>query len=39
MKFCELCDNYTPSVFIEEAKEYGCETCFDAYGIELMEWR
>ena len=39
MKFCELCDNYTPSVFIDEAGENGCQTCYDAYGVELMEWR
>jgi hypothetical protein len=38
MKFCELCDNYTPSVYVDEAKEYGCENCYNSYGVEMMEF-
>ena len=30
--FCEICDNYTPNAFIEEAGENGCQYCWDAYG-------
>ena len=29
---CELCDNYTPQIFVEEEQEYGCEICWEAYG-------
>jgi hypothetical protein len=29
---CEICDNYTPQVFVVEEKESGCEYCFEAYG-------
>jgi hypothetical protein len=38
VEFCEICDNYTPSVHIEEAGEYGCQNCYEAYGLELMEF-
>ncbi len=38
VEFCEVCDNYTPSIHIEEASEYGCELCFNAYGVEGMEF-
>ena len=38
MKKCEICDNYTESVFVEEAGEYGCQNCYEAYGVELMEF-
>lgn len=37
--FCSLCDNHTPQIWVEQAKDFGCENCFDAYGVELMEWR
>lgn len=37
--FCSLCDNYTPQIWVEQAKDFGCESCFDSYGVELMEWR
>lgn len=30
--FCEICDNYTPNFFIEEAGESGCQYCWEAYG-------
>jgi hypothetical protein len=39
--FCEICDNLTPIVPIEivdEGTVFGCEVCFDAYGVELMEF-
>ena len=36
---CEICDNATPQIFIEEAGEYGCQYCFEAYGLELMEFQ
>jgi hypothetical protein len=38
VEFCEVCDNYTPNVHIEEAGEYGCELCYNAYGVEGMEF-
>ena len=37
--FCEICDNITPCVAIEivgEGTVFGCEICFDAYGVDLM---
>lgn len=30
--FCEICDNYTPNSYIEEAGENGCQYCWEAYG-------
>jgi hypothetical protein len=30
--FCEICDNYTPQVFVVEENESGCEYCWNAYG-------
>jgi hypothetical protein len=38
MRFCELCDNYTNWIHIQEASEYGCQTCYNAYGVEMMEF-
>ena len=38
VEFCEICDNYTPEVFVEEAGEYGCQNCYEAYGVEMMEF-
>ena len=38
VEFCEVCDNYTPSIHIEEAGEYGCQLCYEAYGVEMMEF-
>lgn len=29
---CEICDVVVEKNFIEEAGEYGCQTCWDAYG-------
>jgi hypothetical protein len=37
-KVCEICDNSTPQIWVEEAKDFGCEVCFDAYGVEGMEF-
>lgn len=39
VEFCEICDNYTPEVFVEEAGEYGCQNCYEAYGVEMMEFQ
>jgi hypothetical protein len=38
VRFCAICDNYTESVHIEEAGEFGCQICFEAYGVEGMEF-
>jgi hypothetical protein len=38
VEFCEVCDNYTPNVHISEANEYGCQLCYEAYGVEMMEF-
>jgi len=38
VEFCEVCDNYTPSIHIDEANEYGCQLCYEAYGVEGMEF-
>jgi hypothetical protein len=38
LALCEICDNATPQMFIEEAGEFGCQICFEAYGLELMEF-
>ena len=38
-KVCEICDNSTPQIWVEEAKDFGCEVCFDAYGVEGMEFQ
>jgi protein-arginine kinase activator protein McsA len=35
---CEICDNATPQVWIEEAGEFGCQNCYEAYGVEMMEF-
>ena len=29
---CEICDNYTPQVFVESELESGCQYCWEAYG-------
>jgi hypothetical protein len=29
---CEICDNYTPRVYVEDFKQECCEICFEAYG-------
>lgn len=29
---CELCDVVVEKVLVVEAGEYGCESCWDAYG-------
>lgn len=31
-KFCEICDNYVPEIFIETEDEFGCQYCWEAYG-------
>lgn len=30
--FCEICDNYTPRVWVDEFEQTCCEICYDAYG-------
>jgi hypothetical protein len=30
--FCEICDNYTPRVYVEEFAQECCELCYEAYG-------
>lgn len=30
--FCEICDNYTPRVYVEDFEQECCEICYDAYG-------
>ena len=39
IEICEICDNATPQIFIDEAGEFGCQICFEAYGLELMEFQ
>lgn len=29
---CEICDNYTPQVFVQSEMDSGCQYCWDAYG-------
>ena len=29
---CEICDNYTPRVYVEDFQQECCEYCFEAYG-------
>ena len=29
---CEICDNYTPQVYVESEQDSGCEYCWEAYG-------
>jgi hypothetical protein len=29
---CELCDVVVEKIFVEEAGEYGCESCWSEYG-------
>jgi hypothetical protein len=29
---CEICDNYTPRVYVEEFEQECCELCYEAYG-------
>ena len=35
---CEICDNYTPQVFVESEQDSGCQYCFEAYG-ELNQFQ
>ena len=35
---CEICDNYTTQVWVDEAGEFGCQICYEAYGVEMMEF-
>ena len=30
--FCEICDNHTPRLFVEEFGQECCEYCYNAYG-------
>ena len=30
--FCEICDNYTPRVYVDEFAQECCELCYEAYG-------
>ncbi len=29
---CEVCDNYTPRLYVEEFEQDCCELCYLAYG-------
>ena len=29
---CEICDNYTPRVYVEDFEQECCKLCYDAYG-------
>ena len=29
---CEVCDNYTPRLYVEEFAQECCEYCYNAYG-------
>ena len=29
---CEICDNFTPRLWVEEFNQECCELCFNAYG-------
>ena len=29
---CEICDNYTPRLYVEEFEQECCEYCYVAYG-------
>ena len=29
---CEICDNYTPRIYVEEFAQECCEYCYNAYG-------
>lgn len=29
---CEICDNYTPRVYVEDFGQECCEICYEAYG-------
>ena len=29
---CEICDNYTPRLYVEEFEQECCEYCYNAYG-------
>lgn len=29
---CEVCDNYTPRLYVEEFEQECCELCYNAYG-------
>lgn len=35
---CEICDNATVQIWIDEAGEFGCQTCYEAYGVDGMEF-
>lgn len=42
ISFCELCDQSTPHIWAEtESGEYGfgCESCFTAYGDDVLEFQ
>jgi hypothetical protein len=30
--FCEICDNYTPRLWVDEFAQECCELCYNAYG-------
>ena len=32
VRFCEVCDNATPQVWVEEFGEGCCQYCWEAYG-------
>lgn len=30
--FCQICDNHTPRVYVEEFEQECCALCYEAYG-------
>ena len=30
--FCEICDNHTPRIWVDEFEQDCCEICYLAYG-------
>lgn len=32
VKFCDICDNSTPQVWVEDFGQSCCQLCFEAYG-------
>jgi len=33
IEICEICDNGTPFVWVDEAGEFVCQICYEAYGL------
>jgi hypothetical protein len=32
VEFCEICDNYTPRLWVDEFAQECCELCYNSYG-------